>query len=68
MDEDGEPVKLEDVEKEGDGGVGDEGLVELREVESVEKEEAKSPRTSRPKRGKREAVKVEGGGEEEVVA
>ena len=68
MDEDGEPVKLEDVEKEGDGGLGDEGLVELREVESVKKEEAKSPRTSRPKRGKREAVKVEGGGEEEVVA
>lgn len=32
MDSDGELVKLEDVEKEGDGDVGDEGSVGLRET------------------------------------
>lgn len=33
VDDDGNPVELSDVEKEGDGGVGDEGLVSAREQE-----------------------------------
>lgn len=32
VDSDGNPVDLEDFEKEGDGGVGDEGLEETRLV------------------------------------
>ncbi|KAL7425118.1 hypothetical protein Q5752_000806 [Cryptotrichosporon argae] len=32
---DGEEVVLDDVEKEGDGGVGDEGLTRMREIEVV---------------------------------
>lgn len=33
VDEDGSPIELSDVEKEGDGGVGDEGLLAGREGE-----------------------------------
>lgn len=32
MDEDGNPIELDDVEKEGDGGVGDEAVLEPRLV------------------------------------
>lgn len=39
MDENGEPVQLEDYEKEGDGGIGDEGLPETRIQQSDIKDE-----------------------------
>lgn len=61
VDSDGEPVKLEDVEKEGDGGVGDEGDVSLREVKVKEEKPKAKPRAKRGK--KAEGEDKENGGE-----
>lgn len=36
VDEDGNPIKLEDVEKEGDGEIGDEGMSDTRIEEADE--------------------------------
>ena len=59
VDSDGEPVQLSDVEKEGDGGIGDEGSKEARMVQPkqageatvedgmVEEKPAKKPRKGR---------------------
>lgn len=48
-------MELEDVEKEGDGGIGDEGLIETREVDVEMKEDVEEkPKTkTTPKRGKK---------------
>jgi hypothetical protein len=60
VDEDGNPVELEDYEKEGDGGVGDEGLTETRleDAESVVKAEAAAAEPAQTAEGA-EAVKEE---------
>lgn len=52
VDEDGNPIELSDVEKEGDGGVGDEGLVGAREQKppAEVKAEVKDGATTAPKR------------------
>lgn len=44
VDSEGEPVQLSDIEKEGDGGIGDEGSVSMREVK---------PTPTKAKRGKK---------------
>ena len=56
MDSDGEPVKLEDAVKEGDGVLGDEVLASARVVE----QEAVTPKQRRAKVAKveEEPVKV----------
>ena len=64
VDEDGNPIQLSDVEKEGDGGVGDEGLVEARIQSPKEeiKEELKelpTPKRKRATKPKGNAAKVE---------
>lgn len=66
MDEDGNPIQLSDVEKEGDGGVGDEGLVgnRVQEPDAEVKAEVKDASTPTPKRKRAPAkskakVKVE---------
>lgn len=53
VDSDGEPVELSDVEKEGDGGVGDEGLVENREVDVDGEPKEEVEEKVKPKRGRR---------------
>jgi len=58
VDEDGNPIQLSDVEKEGDGGIGDEGTLEGR-IQSPKqeiKEELKEISTPKRKR----AVKPKG--------
>jgi UV DNA damage endonuclease len=66
VDEDGNPIQLSDVEKEGDGGVGDEGTVEgrIQSPKQEVKEELKEISTPKRKRatkpkGKPETPKAE---------
>lgn len=62
VDEDGNPIELSDVEKEGDGGVGDEGLVAARVEEptaEVKAEVTDTTPTSETPKGKR-ATKAKG--------
>lgn len=64
VDEDGNPIQLSDVEKEGDGGIGDEGTLEGRVQSPKEeiKEELKElvmPKKKRATKPKAQAVKVE---------
>lgn len=71
VDEDGNPIELDDVEKEGDGGIGDEGLEDTRlvkldeEVKELE-EELKAKKATPKKRGNNKKVKVEEEEEEKV--
>jgi hypothetical protein len=64
VDEDGNPIQLSDVEKEGDGGIGDEGILEGR-IQSPKqdiKEELKelsTPKRKRAVKPKGKAVKLE---------
>jgi len=64
VDEDGNPIQLSDVEKEGDGGIGDEGTLEGR-IQSPKqgiKEELKeisTPKRKRAVKPKGKAAKVE---------
>lgn len=54
VDEDGNPIQLSDVEKEGDGGLGDEGLADGGRVQEpsaeVKAEVAEAALTPTPKR------------------
>jgi hypothetical protein len=66
VDEDGKPIQLSDVEKEGDGGIGDEGTLDGRlqspkaEVKEELKEvEASAPTPKRKRAAKGAAAKVE---------
>jgi hypothetical protein len=68
VDEEGNPIQLSDVEKEGDGGVGDEGVVEGR-IQSPKEEikeelkEIETPKRKRAAKPKGKAVKHEEAGE-----
>jgi hypothetical protein len=70
VDEDGNPIQLSDIEKEGDGGIGDEGTLEGR-IQSPKQEikeelkEISTPKRKRVVKPKGKAVKPE---EEPVVA
>ena len=59
VDSDGEPVKLEDVEKEGDGGIGDEGSVGAREA-------SPKPKRGRAAKTAKSYNEEDGAGVEEV--
>jgi len=65
VDEDGNPIQLSDVEKEGDGGIGDEGTLEGR-IQSPKQEikeelkEISTPKRKRAVKPKGKAAKVEG--------
>ena len=70
VDEDGNPIQLSDVEKEGDGGIGDEGTLEGRiQLPKQEiKEELKdlpTPKRKRATKPKSKAAKAE---EESAIA
>jgi hypothetical protein len=64
VDEDGNPIQLSDVEKEGDGGIGDEGTLEGR-IQSPKQEikeelkEITTPKRKRAVKPKGKAVKEE---------
>jgi hypothetical protein len=64
VDEDGNPIQLSDVEKEGDGGIGDEGILEGR-IQSPKQEikeelkELSTPKRKRAVKPKGKAVKPE---------
>lgn len=64
MDEDGNPIQLSDVEKEGDGGIGDEGTTEGR-IQSPKQEikeelkEISTPKRKRATKSKGKAAKIE---------
>jgi len=64
VDEDGNPIQLSDVEKEGDGGIGDEGTLEGR-IQSPKQEikeelkEISTPKRKRAVKPKGKAAKVE---------
>ena len=70
VDEDGNPIQLSDVEKEGDGGIGDEGTLEGR-IQSPKQEikeelkEISTPKRKRVAKPKGPAVKAE---DQSVVA
>jgi hypothetical protein len=64
VDEDGNPIQLSDVEKEGDGGIGDEGIMEgqIQSPKQEIKEELKelsTPKRKRAVKPKGKAVKEE---------
>jgi hypothetical protein len=69
VDEDGNPIQLSDIEKEGDGGIGDEGILEGR-IQSPKQEikeglkEISTPKRKRAVKPKGKPVKEE----ESVVA
>ena len=66
VDEDGNPIQLSDVEKEGDGGIGDEGTLEGR-IQSPKQEikeelkELPTPTRKRATKPKGKAAKAEEG-------
>jgi hypothetical protein len=59
VDEDGKPIQLSDVEKEGDGGIGDEGTLEgrLQSPKAEAKEELKEVEASAPTPKRKRATK-----------
>jgi hypothetical protein len=70
VDEDGNPIQLSDVEKEGDGGLGDEGLEDGGRVQEASAEvkaevEAATTTTPTPKR-KRAPAKPKANGAAKV--
>lgn len=69
VDEDGNPIQLSDVEKEGDGGLGDEGLEDGGRVQEpsaeVKAEVAEATTTPTPKR-KRAPAKPKANGAAKV--
>jgi len=70
VDEDGNPIQLSDVEKEGDGGIGDEGTLEGR-IQSPKqeiKEELKELPTPKRKRATKPKAKAAKAEEESVIA
>jgi len=70
VDGDGNPIQLSDVEKEGDGGIGDEGTLEGR-IQSPKQEikeelnELPTPKRKRATKPKGKAAKAE---EESAIA
>jgi hypothetical protein len=64
VDEDGNPIQLSDIEKEGDGGIGDEGTLEGR-IQSPKQEikeelkELSTPKRKRVTKPKGKPVKAE---------
>jgi hypothetical protein len=66
IDENGNPVQLIDVEKEGDGGIGDEGVPEANMADSEAIMKTAGSGAKKPKKGGKTKSKVESVKDEEM--